>query len=93
MADIPRRFKVLQRFKAKRVDANLPLGQTVIAACDREAEIHIEEGEIVSALVEPSHEPGAVATVIRATGQVDYLYRVEAETFWSSVEVMQHSSD
>jgi hypothetical protein len=89
MADTSFRFKVLQPFKAKRFDADLPLGQTVIAASEGEPETDIKPGEIVSALGEPAREAGAVATFIRTARQVDHLYRVEAERFWASVEMIQ----
>jgi hypothetical protein len=89
MADTSLRFRVSQPFKAKRLDADLPLGQTVIAALEDDPEIYIETGEIVSALTEPTSEAGAIATFVRETGQADHLYRVQAQTFWASVDVIQ----
>jgi hypothetical protein len=80
------RFKVRNAFKARVVGADLPAGQTVIAAIEDEPDVTIEAGEVLVSMVEPPSEPGTQTTFAREDAQDSRLYRSDVQTFSSTVE-------
>jgi hypothetical protein len=87
------RFRVRNAFKARLVGADLPAGQTVIAAVEDEPDLTVEAGEVLVSTVEPRTEPGTHTMFAREGLQDSRLYRADAQTFSANVEEIRSAPD
>ena len=80
-----RQFKVQRPFIASILGADLPAGQTVIAALGGSSDVEIQPGELLFSAVQDAGDSAATVTFTRDDTHAKRLFRAEARTFWRSV--------
>jgi hypothetical protein len=78
-------FNARRPFKASLVGADLPVGQTVIAAINHGPTVEIQAGEVLFSTVKDVHDAGTTVTLTRKDMESKCLYRADGQTFWASV--------